>query len=645
MDTKNTNTRKNRVLSFFRKPFARPVQAVFYLLCPIAAFYLLEFMTHNPFADIHLTLHLFNWLLYFLFYTCCFFLIGHMSAAFGLASFLVLAVGLINYFTLQFRGSPILPWDVNSIGTAVSVVGNQSFQLTPPVVGVSAAFGLLILLSLHCDLRVRISGRRLGGAAASVLLTAVLAGGLQTDAMAQTLDLYEMPFTQGYTYRQNGFLVSYLMNTKYLSIDRPVSYDVSALEETVAAADELFTGSVQGAFGSHTPGKDSQVNAAVSSESREPSEDGDTKQPNVIVIMNEAFSDLSVLGDLQTNKDYMPFYRSLTENTVSGTAFVSVLGGNTANSEFEFLTGDTMAFLPVGSIPYQQYVQKEIPSLVNVLKEQGYHTVAMHPYYASGWNRDQVYDYLGFDEKYFLDDFQGAERFRQYVSDWGMYQKIISLYQQKEEGQPLFLFGVTMQNHSGYSKEYDNFSNDVHVLDQEYQNADTYLSLIAQSDRAYERLIRYFSQVEEPTVIVMFGDHQPTSLENRFFAGLLGKDPQLLSLEETALRYQTPFKIWANYEIAEESDVEISVNFLSTLLMRLSGLELSDYQDYLWNLHETLPVITANFFIDAEGKLYGYDEETMYQEELDSYSSLQYNHLFDDRNRLMEIFILPTKDE
>lgn len=104
-------------------------------------------------------------------------------------------------------------------------------------------------------------------------------------------------------------------------------------------------------------------------------------------------------------------------------------------------------------------------------------------------------------------------------------------------------------------------------------------------------------------------------------------------------------KIWANYEIAEESDVKISVNYLSTLLMRLSGLKLSDYQDYLWNLYETLPVITANFFMDAGGTLFGYEDETIYQEQLDSYSSLQYNHLFDDRNRLMEIFILPNDEE
>lgn len=610
----------------FSKLFGAPMLAAFYMLCPIAAFYLLEMLTHNPFVDIHLGLHLFSWLLYLLFYTVCFLIIGRMSGAFCLATFLVAVVGMINYYTISFRGSPLLPWDIHSIGTAISVADNQTFHLPPKIIAILCGFALLMILSLFCRLRLPSAKKRLTGAAASIVLLTVLGLSLQTDWAANALDIYEMPFTQGYTYRQNGFLVSYLMNAKYLSVDKPASYDVSSLEETAATDDE-------------------RVPSTVIRE----------QKPNIIVIMNEAFSDLSVLGDFDTNKDYMPYFRSVTDNAISGSLYVSVLGGNTANSEFEFLTGDSMAFLPTGSIPYQQYIRSELPSLVNVLKKQGYYSVAMHPYYASGWERDSVYDYLGFDEKHFLSDFGSAERLRQYVSDWGMYERVISLYEQKEAGQPLFLFGVTMQNHSGYSKEFENFSNDVNVLNGDYHNADTYLSLVAQSDRSYEKLIRYFSQADEPTIVVMFGDHQPTSLEGSFFREVLGNDPQTLSLEETALRYQTPFKIWANYDIEEADGMEISTNYLGTLLMQTAGLELSDYQEYLWTIHEKLPVITANFYKDADGNLYACNDASdrsdepsdavdggeipaSYQNLLDDYASLQYNHLFDEANRVMSLF-------
>lgn len=601
-----------RLCDIFVGPIGHWGSCIFYILCPILSFYLLELLTHNPFADIHLGLHVFSWLVYLLFYTICFLITGRMSRGYSLATVLVAAVGVANYFVLEFRGSPILPWDVKSLGTALSVAGNQSFSLTTPVIAILCGFILLLYLSLRCRYTIPDSAgkRRAVGAAVSIALMAGVVLGLQTKTAINLLGIYEMPFTQGYTYRQNGFVVSYLMNTKYLSVDKPDSYSIEQLEESVACMEEARTDSEE------------------------------SQKPNIIVIMNEAFSDLSVLGDFETNKDYMPFFRSLSSNTISGTAYVSVLGGNTANSEFEFLTGDSMAFLPTGSIPYQQYIDSELPSLVNVLKDQGYYTIAMHPYYASGWDRDEVYDYLGFDEKCFLDDFKGCERLRQYVSDWGMYQKLIELYESKKDGEPLFFFGVTMQNHSGYSKEYANFTSDVHVTDGEYKWTDAYLSLIAQSDRAYERLIRYFAESDEDTIILMFGDHQPTALETGFFTEVLGKNPQELTLEETTLRYQTPFKIWANYDIEESEARNLSVNYLGTLLFQTAGLEVSEYQQYLWGMQETIPVITANFYINADGGIHDYSSETDVQLLLDDYSGLQYNHLFDTRNRLMTLFTL-----
>lgn len=633
--------------SVFTRPFGRRASQVFYLLCPVLSFYLLEFLTHNPFEDIHAGLQLFSWLLYLLFYSLCFLAAGRMRTAYFLATFLVMGVGIANYFTTLFRSSPLLPWDVRSLGIAISVADNQSFELTPALAGITAGFILLMLFSLRCRLQAPARRPRLATAAGALALMAALVFGLQTDAMAEALDIYEMPFTQWYTYRQNGFLVSYLMNTKYLSIEVPASYNVKNLEETVAGAAEEGGEAFPAAGG--TAGANGAASSSGAGQASAPREKQDTL-PNLIVIMNEAFSDLSVLGDFETNKDYMPFFRSLKDNAISGHSYVSVLGGNTANSEFEFLTGDSMAFLPLGSVPYQQYVHSSLPSLVDVLKEQGYYSVAMHPYYASGWEREDVYDYLGFDEKFFLEDFEEAPLLRQYVSDWGMYQKVIDLYESKEEGQPLFLFGVTMQNHSGYAKEYDNFSVDVNVLNGDYPCADTYLSLIGQSDQAYERLIQYFSQAEEDTVILMFGDHQPTSLENGFFTDVLGNDPLLLTLEETALRYQTPFKIWANFDIPEAEDEAISLNYLSSLLLHTAGLSLSDYQEYLWNVHETLPVVTAHFYMDESGRLYGYEDEEEgcvpagYLDLLADYSGLQYNHLFDKQNQLTKLFLL-TKEQ
>ena len=139
-----------------------------------------------------------------------------------------------------------------------------------------------------------------------------------------------------------------------------------------------------------------QAKTNATAETEAPASSG--QYPNIVVIMNEAFSDLSVWGDFATSEEVMPFFKSLQQEAVGGELYVSVKGGNTANTEFEFLTGDTMGFLPKGSIPYQQYINDETPSLASYLKTLGYSTTAIHPYNRTGWDRDTVYEKFGFDE-------------------------------------------------------------------------------------------------------------------------------------------------------------------------------------------------------------------------------------------------------
>ena len=199
----------------------------------------------------------------------------------------------------------------------------------------------------------------------------------------------------------------------------------------------------------------------------------------------------------------MPYLHSLqngAENTVTGYLNVSVCGGNTANTEFEFLTGNSMAFLPQGSIPYQQYITKELPALPAYLASLGYETVATHPYYADGWDRDKVYPLLGFSESIFKDQYWGAGYVRKYVSDNSCVDKIIELYEKKEEGTPLFVFNVTMQNHGGYSDTYDNFTPDITVEGVESTPLSQYLSLVRLSDQALEKLISYTGDREIITI-------------------------------------------------------------------------------------------------------------------------------------------------
>ena len=255
------------------------------------------------------------------------------------------------------------------------------------------------------------------------------------------------------------------------------------------------------------------------------------EKPTIIVVMSESYADLSVVGDFSTNIDVAPYFHSLKENAIHGYALSSVFGAKTPNSEWEFMTGNSMAFLPSGSVVYQQYISKTPTSIVSNLKNDGYTCVAMHPYYETGWSRNAVYPDLGFDETHFIDDFDQTKLLREYITDRELYEKIIDRYESRAANEDLFIMSISMQNHGGYTEKYDNFDEKVRLLGLNYPDVNQYLSLVHESDSALEYLISYFQNVEDPVEIVFFGDHQP-SLSSSFYPNLNGKGLSGLTEDE-----------------------------------------------------------------------------------------------------------------
>ena len=284
-----------------------------------------------------------------------------------------------------------------------------------------------------------------------------------------------------------------------------------------------------------------------------------------------------------------------------------------------------MAFLPQGSVPYQQYLKKEQESLASHLKSLGYRTIAMHPYNSTGWDRNKVYPLLGFDEMYFIRDYKSPEKIRKYVSDRACYDKIIELYEEKTDDAPFFVFNVTMQNHSSYSEEFDNFTPDIEVAGSESAPLNNYLSLIKISDEAVEYLIDYFSEADEDTVIIFFGDHQPANSVVSSIWKLNGKSTATLSDEDESNRYKVPFFIWSNFNSGTRTDMETSANFLASTVLEISGLPLYDYSAYLKNLSNKYPVVTSIRAENADGKSTALEDR---RDELNNYAILQYDRLF-----------------
>lgn len=347
--------------------------------------------------------------------------------------------------------------------------------------------------------------------------------------------------------------------------------------------------------------------------------------PNIIVIMSEAFSDLSVLGEINTNVEPLEFFSSLENDVTKGYALASVHGGNTAVSEWEFLTGNTQAFLPYGSVAYQQYIKDKPNTIIDVMKENNYTTIAMHPFLPTGWKRNVVYDVFGFDEIYFKDDLTNDSHVRGFVSDASLFRDIIERFEKKEENEKIFNFCITMQNHGGY--EFGSFDEDVIFNDGSCLSANQYLTLLKKSDEALKDLIEYFENVEENTMIVFFGDHQP-GLSSDFYKTVMGEEVN--SFIGAEKKHVVPFMIWTNYDTEEETVSLTSLNYLSTIMMEKAGIGLTPYFSYLSSLSKKIPAINFyGYYSISEGTILRTSEAVTKEKEImNEYRMLQYHNMF-----------------
>ena len=623
---------------------------IFFSIFPIVAFYLMEFYEHNPFEEVRFMAGFFNIILFELFAWILYFVTGRAKWALRAVFIVAMVFGLINHYVMLFRSTPFVPWDIFSIGTATSVASNYDFTPTAGVVVVTVIFIALIVLMHFVDFRIKWKFRfRLIPTVLGILALCLFVNALQDEDFQTDNYLYPFLFTPAYMTKVNGMAVTFAMDLKFVAVDKPDGYSrqkAKELLDSYAGADKNSDGAAA-SDNSTTIDEEADIDNANNNAANNTAITDKSDYPNIIVVMDEAFSDLSVLGDFDTNTDYMPFVHSLekgNENTITGYLNTSVCGGNTADTEFEFLTGNTMAFLPVGSIPYQQYIKSKTPSLASYLKSIGYATYAQHPYYGSGWNRDTVYPLLGFDNLSFMQDYSNQRFVRKYISDETSFDKIIETYENKPDGQPAFIFNVTMQNHGGYTDTYYGFDNTVTADKLNNSALDQYLSLIKMTDEDLKSLIDYFSNVDEKTIVVFFGDHQPNDTVASSVLAANGMDYNNLSNEELKLRYQVPYVIWANYDIDEATGEDTSVNYLAANVLKAAGVPTNDYQSFLLKLKEEYPIIsavrtdktagkTANKTSDKvsnkSDKATGSKKKQADSDMLNEYKILQYYRLFD----------------
>lgn len=509
-------------------------------------------------------------------------------SAFLLAIFA--GVGLVSRQKLLLRGEPLLPWDLQLSKEALTISQTFTAESSPDISFFMAVmlvvFGILLSLFIISKEKYR-PGPKVLTACLSLILFVSFTGYLDFE---NRFSVQRNNWSQKMNYEENGMLVGFLLNTKYLSIDEPVDYAIRTIKNILGEGDSEAPYAVDPDF-----------------------------QPNVIVVMSEAFWDPTVLDTVEFSEDPIPYFRSLQHKHTRGVLLSPVYGGGTANTEFEVLTGLSTQFLPGGIVPYVQFVHKPLEALPAIYKRQGYEATAIHTYDNWFYRRNTVYKDLGFDKYISKEFFTEPEYAGPYIRDMELSYRILSQIQHTDK--PDFIFAVSMQAHGPYSPE-ANPDNRIKVTgdlsDQTQAILENYTNTIADVDQSLKVLIDGLKKLKEPPVVVFFGDHLPM-LGNNFD---VYREAHFFSDEDTQpdylKKYSVPLVVWDNFSRTKE-ELRLSASFLGSYILERSKSDGSPLTDFLYTLHEKgSNVICAARYLD---------HEQITDEELAQYRLLQYDFL------------------
>lgn len=512
-------------------------------------------------------------------------LTGRIRPAVITASGALLLLCVVNTFVFQFRGNELQSADFLSVRTAMNVAAGYSFHLSANMAGCILLWGWTVFLAGSLPALPKRALRTRTAAAVMVAVCVCVFFWKGADVSPR--------FWKKSGTLHNGYLLNFSAGLRDSFIQKPDNY-----EQSLAQLDARY------------PQQDTALPEEL---------------PDILVIMDESLADMRVLGSTpKTSEPVTPHLDSLTENTVRGFALSPVFGGSTANAEFELLTGCSMAFLPNGSIAYQQYLRRNVAeALPWLLQSYGYETMATHPYFESGWNRQTAYELLGFQKATFLGAYPEEDLIRSYVSDREMFQYLLDQLD-REGDAPLFLFGVTIQNHGGYYEP--DYTPTLTLEGNSNPGAEQYLSLIHETDAAVSQLLTALQTSPRKTIVLLFGDHFP-QLETDFFQELHGGSFDALS--DQILQYQVPFYLWANYDIPEQTAELTSLNYLAVYLLKAAGLPLSPYYQFLADVQQAVPAMNPYAVYTPEGTVLAPEQaQTAQIQWLDLYKAAQYRSLF-----------------
>ncbi len=505
-------------------------------------------------------------------------------------------LGTANYYKIFYRSEPLIPYDAFNLPAAASIADNMHFSFDAGLVFnlLFFLFCLLLVWFIQKKLYQLLPVKLVWRVAVIFCIVTPFFGYFNKIPHLQALGAEDIRYNQFRNYRVNGFTVSMLMNLSDSGVDIPAEYGAAALQ---AARREL---------------QDAEAPAPLGHPD---------KKPHIIVFQMEAYGDPRIIDPrIEYPKDpFTPLAPHSSEIQFFDTV-TSTIGGGTANTEYEVLTGYNMYFCPPGVTPFIRYVNKPKPSLARDLADLGYRTVGMHPHVGSFYNRSIVYPNLGFQRFVTQEEFEDPRYVGYYISDEDYSKKIIELYEEEKEKGPLFLFTVSIQNHGPYSypeshRPYPVRLKDGLALDEvQVQELETYGANIWDSSVALASLMDYFSQVDEPVLFLVYGDHQASWSWAKDASG---------NAEQDLKKYITKSFFWANYPLEDSGRSMISASGLSPEILRRAGLELPLYDKGIALQFQDILAYNVAVKVENDGAV-----DYVSSERLDKYHMIQYDRMF-----------------
>lgn len=517
------------------------------------------------------------------------FLINNLFYSAAITSFIFNVCSLINRIKIEIRDDPFVPRDVQLIQEALNSVTDFKVKINVSVLLLILAAVIMFLVANYIFEAKRFSASRriIGGVI--VLVSIFMANKF---IYSSNVVYYKKLHVSNRSYvprvfRELGFTYCFLYNLNVKLVQKPDNFSKHEVEEL--------------------------IKTYSSTEKVVP----ETK-PHIIFIMNEAFSDIGLDQAFDYNSENTPYkyWNEIVQepNTISGHLIVPGFGGGTANTEFDIMTGMQTNMLNSVATSAFRAVGKNTQSIARILKKDGYYSLFMHPGDSWFYNRNSVYKYFGMDDTIFKDTFTSDEKKGNMIGDEALTQHMKDVFNEHisdNAGQPLFWYVTSIQNHMPYTvRKYGDLEiEEAKLKKQVSQEAKDFVSVymegIRDANLMLKNLTDYFRAMDEPVILVFYGDHLPNLGDNYLSYREIGLNVGNEASEQDILNtYSTPYVIWANDKAASAinlkqkkdelqlpEDNTINANYLGAMMLELLGYSGQDpYIDFINEVRREVPV-------------------------------------------------------